>query len=183
MQTRFREQSKWSLPQPAGAAAPTLNPQAGLVDSQTLAASIYGGQWSSIECAAASGSRPCRPAAPPRNPQGILRIRRNQPLQFMAVDFVARIGGSKCVQAPLTDSGQTSVGVWGSAKRSGASPSRGGQRRPGKPKNSGTQIYGSRIRVRPGGSRWQSALPTGSRWNRALPGRPTKITVDTSAEA
>ena len=44
-------------------AMPTLNPQAGLVDSQTLAASIYGGQWSSIECAAASGSRPCRPAA------------------------------------------------------------------------------------------------------------------------
>ena len=50
-------------PPPAEAAMPTLNPQAGLVDSQTLAASIYGGQWSSIECAAASGSRPCRPAA------------------------------------------------------------------------------------------------------------------------
>ena len=29
-------------------------------------------------------------------------------------------------------------------------------------KNSGTRIYGSRIRVRTGGSRWQSALPTGS---------------------
>ena len=52
---------------------------------------------------------------------------------------------------------------------------------PGKPENSGTSIYGPRIRVPSGGSRWQSALPTGSRWNRALPGRPTKITVDTSA--
>ena len=46
--------------------------------------------------------------------------------------------------------------------------------------NSGTRIYGSRIRVRTGGSKWQSALPTGSnrqsapptgsKWNRALPG-------------
>ena len=41
----------------------------------------------------------------------------------MALWVVARTGGSKWVQAPLTDSGQTSVGVWGSAKRSGASPS------------------------------------------------------------
>ena len=47
----------------------------------------------------------------------------------MALWVVARTGGSKWVQAPLTDSGQTSVGVWGSAKRSGASPSRGRQRR------------------------------------------------------
>ena len=42
---------------------------------------------------------------------------------------------------------------------------------PGKPENSGTQIYGSRIRVRTGGSRWLSALPTGgSNRLRALPG-------------
>ena len=31
-------------------------------NSQTLAASIYGGQWSSPGCAAASGCRHCRPA-------------------------------------------------------------------------------------------------------------------------
>ena len=46
----------------------------------------------------------------------------------MAVDFVARIGGSKCVQAPLTDSGQTSVGGLGEreAKRSLPQPARVG---------------------------------------------------------
>ena len=37
--------------------------------------------------------------ATPHNPQGILRIRRNQPLQSMAVDFVARIRGSQWNQA------------------------------------------------------------------------------------
>ena len=39
----------------------------------------------------------------------------------------------------------------------------------GKPKTSGTPIYGSRSRVLPGGSKWLSALPTGSRWESALP--------------
>ena len=52
-----------SLPQPAEAAMPTLNPQAGLVDSQTLAASIYGSRWSSPESAAAGGCRLSLPAA------------------------------------------------------------------------------------------------------------------------
>ena len=47
---------------------------------------------------------------------------------------------------------QTSVGVWGSAKRSGASPSRGGSAalqsagNPADSQNSGTPMYGSRIR-------------------------------------
>ena len=49
--------------------------------------------------AAASGSRPCRPAVPTFNPQGTLRIRRIRELQFMVPEFVARTGGSQCVQA------------------------------------------------------------------------------------
>ena len=43
---------------------------------------------SSIEPAAASGSGHCPAATPTSNPQGILRIRRNQPLQSMAAGFV-----------------------------------------------------------------------------------------------
>ena len=98
----------------------------------------------------------------------------------MVPEFVERIGGSKWQSALPTGSkrnralpgAQTSVGVWGSAKRSGASPSQprvGSADRSfpgasGKPENSGTPIYGSRIRVRIGGSKWQSALPTGSKW-------------------
>ena len=52
---------------------------------------------SSIEPAAASGSGHCPAATPTSNPQGILRIRRNQPLQCMAAGFVcypAAAGGS-----------------------------------------------------------------------------------------
>ena len=71
----------------------------GVQITQTLAAPIYGGQRSSPEPAAASGSRPCRPAAPTINPQGTLRIRRIRELQFMVPEFVARTGGSQCVQA------------------------------------------------------------------------------------
>ena len=44
-------------------AMPTENPQEIPADSQTSAASAYGGRWSSIEPAAASGRRPCRPGS------------------------------------------------------------------------------------------------------------------------
>ncbi len=57
-----------------------------------------------------------------------------------------------------------------------ASHERGGARSAGggvEAKNSGTRIYGSRIRVRTGGSRWQSALPTGSA-GLSFPGKPGK---------
>ena len=61
-----------------------------LVDSKTLAAPIYGGQWSSIEPAAAGGCRLSlfASAMPTLNPWRIPWIRRNQPLQFMAAGFV-----------------------------------------------------------------------------------------------
>ena len=46
------------------------------------------------------------------------------------------------------------------------------QRISGRSQNSGTPIYGSRIRVLSGGSKWLSALPTrGSKWLSALPTR------------
>ena len=52
-------------PPPSGGAEamPTENPQEIPADSQTSAASAYGGRWSSIEPAAASGRRPCRPGS------------------------------------------------------------------------------------------------------------------------
>ena len=60
--------TRLSLPE---SAAPTINPQESLADSQTLAASIYGGQWSSIGYAAAGACRlslpvasGCRPGRP-----------------------------------------------------------------------------------------------------------------------
>ena len=56
------------------------------------------GGWGSAKRSGASPSQPAS-AMPPHKPQGILRIRRNQPLQSMAADFVASTGGSKCVQA------------------------------------------------------------------------------------
>ena len=40
---------------------------------------------------------------------------------------------------------------------------------PGKPENSGSPIYASRIRVRTRGSKWQSAQPTGSNRVQAQP--------------
>ena len=68
-------------------AAPTVNPQGSLPDSQTSAASGYGGRWSSIEPAEASGCRPglpeaggCRPSLPDSQNSGspiyASRIRR-----------------------------------------------------------------------------------------------------------
>ena len=101
----------------------------GVQITQTLAAPIYGGQRSSPEPAAASGSRPCRPAAPTINPQGILRIRRIRELQFMVPEFVARTGGSEWQSALPT----------GSADLQSAG-------NPADSQNSGTPIYGSRIR-------------------------------------
>ena len=63
---------------------------------------------------AASGSRPCRPAAPAINPQGILRIRRIRELQFMVPEFVARTGGSKWQSALPTLEKLKRVGLpWG----------------------------------------------------------------------
>ena len=38
-------------------------------------------------------------AVPTLNPQGNLRIRRIRELKFMVPEFVARTGGSQCVQA------------------------------------------------------------------------------------
>ena len=72
---------------------------------------------------------------------------------------------------------QTSVGGWGSAKRSGASPSQHDSATPtnvfrGIPENRRIRELESMVPefvARTGGSRWVSALPTGSRWNRALP--------------
>ena len=82
----------------------------GVQITQTLAAPIYGGQRSSPEPAAASGSRPCRPAAPTINPQGILRIRRIRELQFMVPEFVARTGGSQWQSVLPTGSQWQSAG-------------------------------------------------------------------------
>ena len=63
-----------------------------------------GGQWSSLEPAAAGGCRPRRPATPPHNPQGILRIRRIREVQFMLPEFVDRMRGSKWQSALPTGS-------------------------------------------------------------------------------
>ena len=52
--------------------------------------------------------------------------RRNQPLQFMAADFVfcpAAATGCRLSLPAAGGTGHCPVGVWGSAKRSGASPS------------------------------------------------------------
>ena len=67
-------------------------------------------RWGPVEREAAAEPPPAEAAAPPHNPQGILLIRRNQALQSMAVDFVARIGGSRW-------------GSGGARSGSGASPS------------------------------------------------------------
>ena len=83
-------EAKRSLPQPRRA-APARQSARNLADSQTLAALIYGGQRSSPEPAAASGSRPCRPVISRR----FLEIRRIREVQFMLPEFVARIRGSK----------------------------------------------------------------------------------------
>ena len=79
------------------------------------------------------------PAAPPHNPQGILRIRRNQPLQSMAVDFVARIRGSQWNRA-----------LPGGGKWLRVLPNT---------KNLEALIYGRQIRVLFGGSKWVQAQP------------------------
>ena len=117
-------------PPPARVGSADRKSARNLADLKTLAASVYGGQRSSIGYAAAGGAGHCP------------------------------------------------VGVWGSAKRSGASPSRGGQRpplsfpgKPGKPKNSGTRTYGSRIRVRMCGSQWVQAQSA----CRSTVSRPTQI--------
>ena len=54
--------------------------------------------------AAAVGSRHCRPAASPHNPQGILRIRRIREVQFMLPEFVDRMRGSNRQSAQPTGS-------------------------------------------------------------------------------
>ena len=57
--------------------------------------------------AAASGTGHC-PATPTHNPQRILRIRRNQPLQFMAADFAfypAAASGSRPCRPAASGSG------------------------------------------------------------------------------
>ena len=70
-------------------------------------------------------------ATPTGNPQEALRIRRNQPLHSMAAGFVFYPAAAGGCRHCLPDEGkQTSVGVWGSAKRSGASPSEAGNARP-----------------------------------------------------
>ena len=117
---------------------------------------------------------------------------------------VARTGGSGWLSALPTGSSwnralpgsQTSVGVWGSAKRSGASPSSRRQSA-GKPADSKTlaaSIYGGWVRVLSGGSnrqsalptggsKWLSALPTGSKWSRALPGKEVTGLCNKMAES
>ena len=95
------------------------------------------------------------PAAPPHNPQGILRIRRNQPLQSMAVDFVARIRGSQWNRA-----------LPGGGKWLRVLPNT---------KNLEALIYGRQIRVLFGGSQWVQAQPAGSRWVRVLPGQKSRL--------
>ncbi|MDY2791352.1 MAG: hypothetical protein SOT76_01180 [Eubacteriales bacterium] len=72
-----------------------------------------GSKWVQAQPAGASPSQP-ESAALPHNPQGILRIRRNQLLQSMAVDFVARTGGSRWLSALPT----------GGSKRVQAQPAR-----------------------------------------------------------
>ena len=47
-----------------GAFCPATASGTGPCPAQALAASIYGGQWSSRGCAAATGRRPCRPGKP-----------------------------------------------------------------------------------------------------------------------
>ena len=74
------------------------------------------GVWGSAKRSGAS-PRPPGSAALPHNPQGILRIRRNQLLQSMAVDFVARTGGSRWLSALPTGGSR-----WVQAQPAGASP-------------------------------------------------------------
>ena len=87
--------------------------------------------------------------AKPLHPQGILRIRRNQPLQSMAVDFVARIRGSQWNRA-LPGGGKWLRVLPGGGKWLRVLPNT---------KNLEALIYGRQIRVLFGGSKWVQAQP------------------------
>ena len=84
-------------------------------DSQTLAAPIYGGQWTSPGCAAAG----CGAHAP--------SFPTTKNLEALIYGRQIRAAGASSWNRALPGR-QTSVGVWGSAKRSGASPSEGARR-------------------------------------------------------
>ena len=79
----------------------------------------------------------------------------------MVPEFVERTGGSKWNRAlPGAEFGNSNLWFPNSSKEPAAASGAGHC----PAQNSGTRIYGSRIRVGTGGSKWQSALPTGSKW-------------------
>ena len=97
----------------------------------------------------------------------------------MLPEFVDRTGGSRWVQAPPAR--QTSVGVWGSAKRSGAYP----RRERFAPRNHADlgrfNLWRSMVVARIRGSMCVQAQPAGSRWNRALPGGGQRSSIGCAA--
>ena len=87
----------------------------------------------------------------------VFRIRRNRPLQSMAVDFVcccAAAGGSG--HCPVVCCPAAAGGAGSACRFPCVALSQGLQNT----KKSTALIYGGRFRVLSGGSRWPSALPT-----------------------
>ncbi len=117
-----------------------------------------GGAQSEAEPPPASPSRQCRPSICGESPQ----IRRNQPLQSMAADFVF------CLAA-ATGSRPCRPAATGCRLSLPAVPTFNLRGKPADSKKSAALIYGGWFRVLSGGSRWLSALPTGSNRVQAQP--------------
>ena len=111
----------WGSAKRSGASPSSRRQSAGKpADSKTLAASIYGGQWSSPEPAAADGTRPCSGGqCPPVNPQASLADSKN-PAAPIYGGWVRVLSGGSNRQSALPTGGSK----WLSALPTGSKWSR-----------------------------------------------------------